>query len=180
MGNYISCTFIPPLTKNTKSARVIFPTGEVKQFKEIVKAAELMLELPNYFLSNSRSLHVGRRFHALGADEDLEFGNVYIFFPIRRVNSFVTAADVAVLFMAANSNAKRISGRKTRVQPDNGGGERRQAKESLEENNKNGVTRLSLEGVESIGFHNRLSYCRSRKPVLETIDEESIKIRGRI
>ncbi|KAE9589394.1 hypothetical protein Lalb_Chr21g0308551 [Lupinus albus] len=178
MGNYISCTFIPPLTKNTKSARVIFPTSEVKQFKEIVKAAELMLELPNYFLANSRSLHVGRRFHALGADDELEFGNVYIFFPIRRVNSFVTAADVAVLLMAASSTAKRISGGKTRVQPDNGGGERRQLNE--EENNKNGVARLNLEGVELIGFHNRLSYCRSRKPVLETINEESIKIRGRI
>ncbi|KAK7269844.1 hypothetical protein RIF29_22607 [Crotalaria pallida] len=172
MGNYISCTFLPPLMmKNTKAARVIFPTGEVKQFKEIVKAAELMMEQPNYFLANSRSLHIGRRFHALGADEELEFGNVYIFFPMRRVNSFVTAADVAVFLMAASSASKRIT---ARVQPDNGGGVQRQ-EESFQENN-NGFGRLSLEGVES-GFHDRLSYSRSRKPVLETIREEPIRSR---
>nr|KYP35847.1 hypothetical protein KK1_043084 [Cajanus cajan] len=98
MGNYVSCTLAPPLMKNAKATRVIIPTGEVKQFREIVKAAELMLEHPNYFLVNSRSLHIGRRFSPLAADEDLEFGNVYIFFPMRRVNSLVTPADMAVLF----------------------------------------------------------------------------------
>ncbi|KAF1878603.1 hypothetical protein Lal_00047273 [Lupinus albus] len=153
--------------KNTKAARVIFPTGETKQLKELVKAAELMLEHPNYFLANSRFLHIGRRFHALAADEELEFGNVYIFFPMRRVNSFVTAADVALFFMAANSATKRIT---------NGGGVRRQVEESLQEiNNDRVVARLSLERVELGGFHNRLShYCRTRKLVLETISEEPI------
>ncbi|MQI32291.1 DUF4228 domain-containing protein, partial [Escherichia coli] len=150
------------------AARVIFPTGEVKQFKELVKAAELMLEHPNYFLANSRSLHIGRRFPVLAADEDLEFGNVYIFFPMRRVNSLVTAADMAVLFMAANSAVKRISGGKARVLPDNGGGVQQQAAEESSQEDDNGgvVERLSLIGGES-GFHYRLSYCRSRKPVLE-------------
>ncbi|CAL0316392.1 unnamed protein product [Lupinus luteus] len=175
MGNYFSCTFVFPLMKSTKAARVIFPTGEVKQFKEIVKAAELMLEYPNYFLANSRSLHIGRRFPALGADEVLEFGNVYIFFPMRRVNSFVTAADMAVFFMAANSAAKRITAAKARVGPENGGGEQQQVEESSQENNNNTLG-FSFEGVE-IGFHNRVSYCRSRKPMLETINEEPIRSR---
>ncbi|KHN42400.1 hypothetical protein glysoja_020112 [Glycine soja] len=94
MGNYVSCTLAPPLMKNSKATRVIIPTGEVKQFREIVKAAELMLEHPSYFLVNSRSLHIGRRFSALGADEELESGNVYIFFPMRRVNSVVTPTDM--------------------------------------------------------------------------------------
>ncbi|KAE9611741.1 hypothetical protein Lal_00011791 [Lupinus albus] len=174
MGNYFSCTFVLPLMKNTKPAKVIFPTGEVKQLKEIVKAAELMLEYPNYFLANSRSLHIGRRFPAIGADEVLQFGNVYIFFPMRRVNSFVTAADMAVFFMAANSAAKRITAGNARVGPENGGGERLQVEESSQENNN--TLRLSYEGVE-VGFHNRVSYCRSRKPVLETINEEPIRSR---
>ncbi|KAK7343455.1 hypothetical protein VNO77_12210 [Canavalia gladiata] len=171
MGNYVSCTFAPPLMKNAKAARVIFPTGEVKQFRQMVKAAELMLEHPNYFLVNSRSLHIGRRFSALAADEDLEFGNVYIFFPMRRLNSVVTAPDMAVLFLAANSAAKRLSAAKARVLPENGGGE-----ESSTESENNEVPRLNLEGVES-GFQYRLSYCRSRKPVLETINEEPVRSR---
>ena len=178
MGNYISCTLAPPLMKNKKATRVIFPTGEVKQFKELIKAADLMLECPNYFVVNSKSLHMGRRFFALSAEEELEFGNVYILYPMRRVNSIVTAADMAVLFMAANSAAKRISGGKTRVLPENGGRETR--REAVAENSpeaamegENENPRLSLEGVES-GFQYRLSYCRSRKPELETINEEPI------
>ncbi|KAI4313837.1 hypothetical protein L6164_026786 [Bauhinia variegata] len=178
MGNYISCTLAPPIMKTAKAARVIFPTGEVKQFRGTVKAAELMLECPNFFLANSRSLHIGRRFSALGADEELEFGNVYIMFPIRRVNSIVTAPDMAVFFMAANSAAKRISGGKVGVLPDNSGGVAQQQQQVVEESSEvvsvdNGVPRLSLDGVES-GFQYRLSYCRSRKPVLETISEEPI------
>lgn len=175
MGNYVSCTLAPSLMRTSKATRVVFPSGEVKQFREIVKAAELMLEHPTYFLVNSRSLQIGRRFSALGADEELEFGNVYIFFPMRRVNSFVTGADVAVLFLAANSAAKRLSAGKTRVQPENGGGEWQQGEAAAEEGeDSDEVPRLSLEGVDS-GFRYRLSYCRSKKPVLETIKEETTR-----
>ncbi|CAI8604965.1 unnamed protein product [Vicia faba] len=167
MGNYVSCTLAPPSMKNAKAIRVILPTGEVKQFREIMKAAELMLENPNYFLVNSRSLHISTRFSPLAADEELEFGSVYIFFPMRRLNSVVTGADMAVLFMAANSAAKRLRAGKTRVQPD----------DSSETNDeKECVPRLSLEGVET-GFSYRLNYCRSKKPFLETINEEPIRSR---
>jgi len=38
------------------------------------------------------------------------------------------------------------------------------------------IPRLSLEGVDS-GFQYRLNYCRSRKPVLETITEEPARVR---
>ncbi|WJX15016.1 hypothetical protein P8452_05210 [Trifolium repens] len=172
MGNYVSCTLAPPLTRNAKATRVILPTGEVKQFREIMKAAELMLENPNFFLVNSRSLHISRRFSPLAADEELEFGNVYIFFPMRRLNSVVTGADMAVLFLAANSAAKRLHAGKTRVQPDESNSE--VVKVEIDQNDS--VPRLSLEGVES-GFSYRLSDCRSRKPILETINEEPIRSR---
>ncbi|XP_062143453.1 uncharacterized protein LOC133851125 [Alnus glutinosa] len=163
MGNYISCTLATPLIKNNKAARVIFPGGEIRHCRETVKAAELMLERPNFFLVNSRSLHIGRRFSALAADEELEFGNVYIMFPMKRVNSIVTAADMAALFMAANSAAKRISS----------DGGKQEVGETAEESG----SRLSLEGVEEFAapeFKFRLSVCRSRKPGLETITEEPI------
>ncbi|RDX77218.1 hypothetical protein CR513_42695, partial [Mucuna pruriens] len=166
MGNYISCTLAPPLMKNARATRVIFPTGEVKQYKEQVNAAELMMECPTHFLTNSKSLHIGRRFSPLAADEDLECGNVYIFFPMRRLNSLVTAADVALLFMAANMAAKRISANKDLISCDH----------STNAAVNDEVPRLSLEGIET-GFPNRLSYCRSRKPRLETINEEPIWLR---
>jgi hypothetical protein len=176
MGNYVSCTLAPPLMRNAKATRVILPTGEVKQFREIMKAAELMLENPNFFLVNSRSLHISRRFSPLAADEELEFGNVYIFFPMRRLNSVVTGADMAVLFLAANSAAKRLRAGKTRVQPDESNSEVVKGDGVVENDQNDCVPRLSLEGVES-GFSYRLSYCRSRKPILETINEEPIRSR---
>ncbi|KAK7348967.1 hypothetical protein VNO80_23768 [Phaseolus coccineus] len=183
MGNYISCTLAPSLVKNTRSTRVIFPTGEVKQYKEQVNVAELMMECPTNFLTNSNSLHIGRRFSPLGADQELECGNLYIFFPMRRLNSVVTAADVAALFMAANVTAKRLSGTKDLISCDHSvDGVAVKDLTSCESTYGVGVnyevSRLSLEGFQiELGFRDRLSYYRSRKPVLETINEEPIRLR---
>ncbi|KAL5553368.1 hypothetical protein UlMin_040769 [Ulmus minor] len=189
MGNYVSCTLATPMMKNSKAARVVFPGGEVKQFREVIKAAEIMLECPNFFLANSKSLHIGRRFSALAADEELEFGNVYILFPMKRVNAIVTAADMAVFFMAANSAAKRISGGKIGILPETSGcvGNAKDVMEvvdyqEIENGDHDQGMGLSLDGVEGFDqivpeFKYRLAACRSRKPMLETIREEPIRLR---
>ncbi|XP_054823333.1 uncharacterized protein LOC129321558 [Prosopis cineraria] len=173
MGNYISCTFIfvPPLmTKNiAKAARVIFPTGEVKLFKEPVSVAELMLECPNHFLANSRSLQIAHRFSPLAADDDLELGNVYVFFHMRRANTVVTAADMAVIFVAESLRVKRLTGGGAARAWVHCGGEN-QSQQELVVVEKT-VPRLSLDGVD-LGFQYRMKCCRSRKPMLETIREE--------
>ncbi|PWA46295.1 hypothetical protein CTI12_AA510090 [Artemisia annua] len=72
MGNYVSCT----LTKYSKSTKVIYPNGEIRKVRQPIKAAELMLESPNMFLVNSKTLKIGARFQALNADEDLEIRNI--------------------------------------------------------------------------------------------------------
>ncbi|CAN0877019.1 hypothetical protein LINGRAHAP2_LOCUS11628 [Linum grandiflorum] len=163
MGNYVSCTLATPLIKSGKAARVVFPGGEVRQFRDqTIKAAEIMFECPNFFLCNSQSLHIGRRFSPLPADEELELGNVYLLFPIRRASSIVTAADMAVFFLAANSAAKRIAGGKGKVGSESevSGGEGKRLEETAEE------MELPAE------YKYRMSVCRSRKPMLETIREE--------
>ncbi|KAK2981987.1 hypothetical protein RJ640_007579 [Escallonia rubra] len=181
MGNYISvsCNFIPPLLKMkaSKSARVIFPGGDMRQFREPLKAAELMLECPSYFLVNSRSLNIGRRFSPLSADEDVELGDVYILFPMKRVNSVVTGADMAALFMAASSANKRISGCKVRVQPQAAAATASEGGGSYGDSEV-GRPRLSLEeiveGFPTQEYKYRLAGCRSRKPLLDTITEEPV------
>ncbi|MCD9643587.1 hypothetical protein HAX54_031189 [Datura stramonium] len=117
MGNFTSCPVLPTI-RNSKAARVVLPGGEIRQFREPVKAAEIMMENPSNFLVDSSSLSIGRRFSPLSADEDLEFGNVYIMFPMKRVNSVVTAADMTLLLLAANSAAKRISGGNVKISPE--------------------------------------------------------------
>ncbi|CAN0871405.1 hypothetical protein LINGRAHAP2_LOCUS9832 [Linum grandiflorum] len=172
MGNYVSCTLSTPLIKSGKAARVVFPGGEVRQFRSPVKAAEIMFDCPNFFLANSQSLHIGRRFSPLPADEELELGNVYLLFPMKRSTSVVTAADMAAFFLAANSAAKRISGFKGpvggRVQPDFGSA----APEEMSGGGRQSLEEVAEEFEVPAEFKYRLSICRSRKPMLETIKEE--------
>ncbi|XP_019160119.1 PREDICTED: uncharacterized protein LOC109156741 [Ipomoea nil] len=164
MGNLVPCctSLTPRMCATAKAVRVILPGGGIRQFWEPVKAAELMLEHPGYFLINSTSMNVGRRFSALSADEDLEMGNAYVMFPLRRVNSVVTAADMAVLLeiaAARDSTAKRIP--VVRVSPEN-------------EVNRSSELDLTFEGFAEQELKYRLSSSRSKRPLLETIVEESV------
>ncbi|KAF8390057.1 hypothetical protein HHK36_024578 [Tetracentron sinense] len=178
MGNFISCTISCTLLSsttgyNSKAAKVIFPSGEIRELDEPIKAAELMFESPNFFLVNSRSLQIGRRFSALNADEDLEMGNVYIMFPMKRVNSVITAADMGALLITA----KRAYGGKVRILPE--AGEDARASATINDYGESEVVlpRLNLDDLEEFSlpdFKHRLSMCRSRKPALETIIEESV------
>ncbi|KAL4569400.1 hypothetical protein LXL04_025036 [Taraxacum kok-saghyz] len=161
MGNYTSACnnfMTPPRIKSKKAARVIFPAGEIRQFQESVKAAEIMLECPNFFLVNSTSLNINRRFSPLSADEELESNNIYIMFSMRRLNSMITPADMAVFWMAANSAAKRILGR---ISP-----------EMEKSGDANAAAEQRRVVVEVPEFSYRLAVCRSRKPLLDTITEE--------
>ncbi|KAJ4973044.1 hypothetical protein NE237_006218 [Protea cynaroides] len=185
MGNYVSCTpSTNPGNKNSRCAKVISPNGEVRQFDGSVNAAELMFENPNYFLVNSRSLQMGRRFSALNADEELEMSNVYVMFPMKRLNSVITAVDMGVLLMTANSAAKRASGGKVRNLLESSGGAARVSPDSSDVNNLQGneesLPRLKLDDLEDFSFQqfkHRLSISKSRKPLLETITEEPLCFR---
>ncbi|KAI3519320.1 hypothetical protein L1887_08350 [Cichorium endivia] len=155
MGNYVSCT----LTKHSKGTKVIYPNGEIRRVQQPINAAELMLESPNTFLVNSKSLKIGARFAALNADEDLEMSSVYVVFPMNRLNSVVTTADLAFLFLAAKSGANKIGS--VRILPENAPT----------------PPRLSLEDIDELSspeFKQMISMCRSKKPLLETIAEEPI------
>ncbi|OVA14238.1 Protein of unknown function DUF4228 [Macleaya cordata] len=201
MGNYISCTLSISHTgkHSTNCAKVILPNGVIRQFEGpfLTKAAEIMFEIPNHFLVNSRSLHIGRRFSALNADEDLEMGNVYVMFPMRRVNSVVTAGDMGALMVTANSAANKLltsaSGNgKVRVLPESSVDEDSWVAMNLTEDHLGGsnknwkiketsdelvLPRLSLDDIDDFlapDFQHRISMCRSRKPLLETITEEPV------
>ncbi|XP_031477396.1 uncharacterized protein LOC116248631 [Nymphaea colorata] len=170
MGNYISCALIHSTPHRNSAVKVISSSnGDVQQIDGPVNAAELMLECPNHFVVHSQSLHIGRRFSPLAADEDLEMGNVYVLFPMSRVNSVVTPADMAGLVMRANSELKKSGGASARILPEVSGPSPGQAET---------LPRLSLEGLEEdASFHQlkrTLTVCRSRKPMLETITEESV------
>ncbi|KAK7271632.1 hypothetical protein RJT34_27693 [Clitoria ternatea] len=165
MGNYVSCTLSTVGSKHCRGIKVIFPSGEIRQFQEPIKAAELMFEMPSFFVVNTLSLHIGRRFCALNADEELEFGNAYVMVSMKKLNSVVTAADMGALLITA----KRVSSAtKARIIPEH---------ESHSEE-----ARLKLDDIEEFSspeFTHRLSMCRSKKPLLETIAEEPVSVCSR-
>ncbi|KAK4741536.1 hypothetical protein SAY87_025124 [Trapa incisa] len=171
MGNSVSCTLMaaPSIMKKNRKYRpttVVFPDGEVRQLtgQLTITAAEFMIECPNYFLANTRSLHVGRRFSALSADEELESGNLYILFPMKRVKSIVTAVDMAPLrLMGTNTGSRRVS---------KGSGYDLKDAKSEEPGPTLGVEAEQISELPT--YRCRLSSCGSRKPLLETIREESV------
>nr|GMD55488.1 uncharacterized protein LOC109151153 [Ipomoea batatas] len=168
MGNYISCTSLGPMGRQARCATVILPTGEIRRFHEAVNAAEVMLEhCPGHFLVNAKSLRVGGRFCALGAVEELEVGNAYAAFAMKRVGSVVSAADMGALFVAATAGKNKRAGRASaKVLPAD-------YTEGLEDE-VGSLPKLELDDIEDFSapdFKRRLSMCRSKKPLLETIAE---------
>ncbi|KAL8137431.1 hypothetical protein V2J09_003432 [Rumex salicifolius] len=156
MGNYASCALAG--AAGSKVVKVVFPAGEIRTFEEEVNAAELMLEMPKYFVVNARSLKKDRRFSALNADDNLSIGNVYVLFPMKRLNSVIGAADTGGLYLAAKKKSK------SKVVPliqfvEQEAARKRRGEDEVEE--------LYLPELDC-----RWSKSRSKKPVLETILEE--------
>ncbi|XP_068638675.1 uncharacterized protein [Aristolochia californica] len=177
MGNYLSCTLNTAPGRLSRGAKVIVPDGDIRQFDCPINAAELMFETPNHFLVNSGALKIGCRFAPLSADEDLEIGNVYVMFHMKRVNSVVTAADMEALLITANSAVSRASVGKARILPEVGAAPQLVAATEGFQRLQSDAPRLNLDELEDdwvIEFKSRWSLCRSRKPMLETIVEENV------
>ncbi|WOK92512.1 hypothetical protein Cni_G01203 [Canna indica] len=176
MGNYVSCTLAGAPGGHARSTKVILPGGQVRRVEGPANAAELMLDAPGHFLVNSRSMHVGRRFAPLAADEELEMGQVYVMFPMKRANAVVATADMAGLLVAAQKEVRRELGGSARVLPD-GPQIVLQSEASAEERpatKTDSEEAADATAVEIGEFKYRLSMCRSRRPNLETIIEEGI------
>ncbi|KAG2284802.1 hypothetical protein Bca4012_048040 [Brassica carinata] len=182
MGNYASSA-LSKTSSSSSAARVILPDGEVRHIHEPTKAAELMMEIPSFFLVDAKSLKIGRKLNPLAADDDLELKgcHVYVTFPMTRATSAANASDMTRLFLAAKKQQRRRVGNKSsrdgtavkhchngRVSPDGEVGDVRVITAG---------SKLSLEDIEEFSaaeFMHRISISKSKKPKLETIDEESL------
>ncbi|KAF3330284.1 hypothetical protein FCM35_KLT03638 [Carex littledalei] len=167
MGNYLSCTLVKA-TAGGSTVKVILPDNQVRRFNGPVIAAELMLDAPGNFLAEARCMHLGQRLKALSADEELEMGSIYVMLPMNRLNAIATAADMARLLVLATKEAKRVPP-SARVQPDSVADVHKTARVDDVDD---------PEAAVEIGeFKHRLSCGRSRRPTLETIQEENFASR---
>uniref|UniRef100_A0A804RKB5 DUF4228 domain protein n=1 Tax=Zea mays TaxID=4577 RepID=A0A804RKB5_MAIZE len=85
MGNFASCTLARTAGAGRASgSTVVLPDGRVRQVALPATAAELMLDAPGHFLADARALRPGRRIEALAADEGLVRGALYAVLPMKR------------------------------------------------------------------------------------------------
>ncbi|XP_062232075.1 uncharacterized protein LOC133929364 [Phragmites australis] len=167
MGNYLSCTLAK--APGGRCARVILPGGGVRQVALPATAAELMMEAPGHFLADAREARAGARLSALPADEELELGGAYATFPMKRLGTPLAAADMARLAAAATREARRSAKVSNVVAPP-------AEADAATEN----APRVRLEemvddaaAAEIDVLKHRLSNARSKRPTLETIQEEN-------
>lgn len=185
MGNYLSCTLAKaPGSGGGRCARVILPDGGVRQVPLPATAAELMMDAPGHFLVDARGAGLGlgsrARLAALPADEDLELGAVYATFPMKRLGTPLAPADLARLAAAATREATRRSSSSAKVA--NAVVVVAPAPEAAVAEDAPGSRMLRLEEIvddddaaaAEIGvMKHRASNARSRRPTLETIEEEN-------
>ncbi|GJN18047.1 hypothetical protein PR202_gb05165 [Eleusine coracana subsp. coracana] len=107
MGNFASCTLARATAVRGIGASVVLPDGRVRQVALPAKAAELMLEAPGHFLADARALRPGRRIDALAADEDLQRGVIYAALPMKRLGAAAAPADVARLAAAVVASGEK-------------------------------------------------------------------------
>lgn len=117
MGNFASCTLARTAGAGRASgASVVLPDGRVRHVALPATAAELMLEAPGHFLADARAMRPGRRIEALPADEGLARGALYAALPMKRLGAAVAPADVARLAAAVVASGEKARTRR-RMRP---------------------------------------------------------------
>ncbi|KAL6615809.1 hypothetical protein ACP70R_038079 [Stipagrostis hirtigluma subsp. patula] len=111
MGNLASCT-VARTAGGERGARVVLPDGRVRHVALPATAAELMLECPGHLLADARALRPGRRIEALAADAALERGVLYAALPMKRLGAAAAAADAARLAAAVVASGEKVRRRR--------------------------------------------------------------------
>uniref|UniRef100_A0A0E0L5G2 Uncharacterized protein n=1 Tax=Oryza punctata TaxID=4537 RepID=A0A0E0L5G2_ORYPU len=158
-----------------KGARVILPDGGVRQVALPATAAELMMDAPGHFLADARAARVGDRLAALSADEELELGAVYATFPMKRLGTPLAPADMARLAAVATREARRSAKVAAAVvtPPQNDVVAEDAPRLQLDE-----MVNDEAVAADMNVYKHRMSSARSRRPTLETIQEENYMSRN--
>ncbi|CDY71183.1 uncharacterized protein LOC103856244 [Brassica rapa] len=183
MGNYASCALgntTSSFSSSSSSSKVILPDGEVRHIHAPTKAAELMMEIPSFFLVDAKTLKIGRKLKPLAADDDLETRgcHVYVAFPMTRATSAANASDMARLFLAAKKQQRRRV--RTAVKHCHNGRISPEGEDDVKMMSA-GSKLMSLVDIDEFSaaeFMHRISNSKSKKPKLETIAEEESVLSG--
>ena len=115
MGNTTSCT---PCMASNGSIKVIDMNGVTREYEQIIKAEDLMLENIGKFICDSGHLKVGCRVPGLTDKDELRRDRLYFLLPMDMLFSVLTEEEMLTLsFMATRSVKRRGSKKIARIFP---------------------------------------------------------------
>ncbi|KAJ0989138.1 hypothetical protein J5N97_007494 [Dioscorea zingiberensis] len=114
MGNTTSCT---PYITSIGSIKIIDMNGTTKEYKQSIKATEIMLENPGQFICDSTHLKVGCRVPGLSGEEELRRQHLYFLLPMDMLFSVLTEEEMLTLSFMATRSKKRGSKKIARIIP---------------------------------------------------------------
>ncbi|KAJ8899086.1 hypothetical protein K2173_010239 [Erythroxylum novogranatense] len=160
MGNYTSSCI--PIYSGTRTAKLMDTEGRLRRVKLPIKAAELMLQDPGNLISPANELLRVTRVIAMRAEDDLRPGQLYLLFPLSRVRSKVSGAEMELIVSASE---KRSSNKQkgAKVLPV-------VSVDKAQEGDSSDVE--DVVGANAGFLGHRTGNCRRWTPVLETISEE--------
>ncbi|GLJ14956.1 hypothetical protein SUGI_0244080 [Cryptomeria japonica] len=86
-----------------QTARILFFNGVMKEFREPIKAGEIIKQNPGYFLCHWDSLHIDKFMVSVNSKDVLELGELYFLLPLRKLQYVLSVSDMAAMVFKANS-----------------------------------------------------------------------------
>ncbi|KQK04095.1 uncharacterized protein LOC104582559 [Brachypodium distachyon] len=144
---------------------VVLPDGSRFRLEEHAGVAELMMEAPGHVVARAKDAVRERRLRALGADELLRAGEVYLLVPVGKAGARLCDGAVeAICPLVFGKKGSKLKGRggsrlsRRRIFP---GAETGFGEDDVADGNKSGKQGLQVHRLRA----------RQWRPALETIDE---------
>nr|GMD08693.1 Mitochondrial fission regulator like [Ipomoea batatas] len=85
------------------AAMVVNMNGALQEFRRPVKAADVLSDNPNCFLSNSEAMNVNSAMPQVAGDEDLQLGQLYFLLPVSMSHAPLSLQDMCALAIKASA-----------------------------------------------------------------------------
>ncbi|XP_031132036.1 uncharacterized protein LOC116033435 [Ipomoea triloba] len=85
------------------AAMVVNMNGALQEFRRPVKAADVLSDNPNCFLSNSEAMNVDSAMPQVAGDQDLQLGQLYFLLPVSMSHAPLSLQDMCALAIKASA-----------------------------------------------------------------------------
>lgn len=91
------------------TANIIHLDGRLQEFKQPIKAIDILSQNPNCFLCSSESMFIGSQVPRLPEDEELQVGQIYFLMPLSKLQATLTLQELCSLAIKASSAISHVN-----------------------------------------------------------------------